>query len=159
MPGGSRETLTGLLDLAQAAFTGNDSGDAPVLLMLGRFKFSLNTAVFLEYARSSEYQWAAVERFDKLAALQYTGPGADNITLPGVIYPGWRGTAWSVTDLRLLALSGQPQRLIDSEGTIIGLFVVERVEDKQTIFNPDGSARRIEFTVSLRRASYGADLS
>lgn len=159
MPGLNRETLTGLLDLAQAAFTGNDSGDAPVLLMLGQFKFSLNTAVFLEMVRSAEYNWPTVPRFGKLDAVQYTGPGAERITLPGVLYPDWRGHWRSIDNLRGLASLGKPQRLIANDGTIIGLFVVESVEERASIFKADGWPRRQEFTVTIRRASYGADLS
>lgn len=39
-----REFVTGTVDKLLSQFKANDSGNAPVLLMLGGFKFSLNTA-------------------------------------------------------------------------------------------------------------------
>ena len=43
-----REFVTASIDKLLSSFQSNDSGNAPVLLMLGGFKFSLNTAVFQE---------------------------------------------------------------------------------------------------------------
>jgi hypothetical protein len=54
-----REFVTGTVDKLLSQFKANDSGNAPVLLMLGGFKFSLNTAVFREIQQSNEYRWAA----------------------------------------------------------------------------------------------------
>ena len=147
----ARETLTGLLDLALSTFTGNDSGNAPVLLMLGTFKFSLNTAVFTEMHRRTDYTWASVERFGQLAAKQYTGPGEDSITLPGIVFPDWKGGDRQVDDLRALATDAQPYQLIDSFGGVWGDWVITSVEETQSIHKPDGSFRRQEFNVSLER--------
>jgi phage protein U len=150
MPG-LRETLTGLIDLAQDAFLGNDSGNAPVLLMLGTFKFSLNTAVFQEMQRHTDYTWGDVERFGKLAALQWTGPGDDNITLPGVVFPDWKGDDLQVDDLRKLAEAGVPYQLIDAWGDVLGDWVITGIDETQSTYKPDGSFRRQEFNVKLRR--------
>ncbi|WP_441253579.1 phage tail protein [Bradyrhizobium sp. 613_E4_N2_2] len=150
MPG-LRETLTGLIDLAQDAFLGNDSGNAPVLLMLGTFKFSLNTAVFQEMQRRSSYAWGDVERFGKLPALQYMGPDDDAITLPGVVFPDWKGGSRQVDDLRKLAEAGVPYQLIDAFGGVLGDWVILGIEETQSIHSPDGSFRRQEFSVRLRR--------
>ncbi|WP_251278295.1 phage tail protein, partial [Enterobacter hormaechei] len=70
-----REFVTGAVDKLLSQFKANDSGNAPVLLMLGGFKFSLNTAVFREIQQSNEYRWQAQDRVGQMAALQYTGPG------------------------------------------------------------------------------------
>lgn len=148
---GARETLTGLLDIALGAFTGNDSGNAPVLLMLGTFKFSLNTAVFTEMQRRTSYTWANVERFGQFDALQYTGPGDDTITLPGIVFPDWKGGDRQVDDLRALADAALPYQLIDSFGGVWGDWVITGVDETQSIHKPDGSFRRQEFNVSLRR--------
>ena len=56
-----REFVTASIDKLLSSFQSNDSGNAPVLLMLGGFKFSLNTAVFQEIQQSNEYGWAAQE--------------------------------------------------------------------------------------------------
>lgn len=145
------ETLGGVIQRAASQFRGNQSGNAPVLLMLGGFKFSLNTAVFLDMNRSSSYRWAMQERIGRHDALQFTGFGEDRITLPGVVYPDFRGGKGQITDLRSLASEGRPLRMIASGGEVLGLWVIESVEETQSSFKPDGGFRKQEFTVSLRR--------
>ncbi|HZZ05377.1 phage tail protein, partial [Paraburkholderia sp.] len=83
-------------------------------------------------------------------ALQYTGPGADSITLPGTVYPDWRGGVQQVDALRALARQGRPLRLIPAYGDITAYFVIERVEETRTYYKPDGTFRKQEFSVSLR---------
>ena len=146
-----REVINGVIYRAQKTFKGNDAGNAPVLLMLGDFKFSLNTAVFQEQLRSTSYRWAGQERVGQLDALQFTGPGEDNITLPGVVYPDFRGGPYQVDDLRTIASQGKPLRLVFADGTIGGDWVITNIEDTKSIFKIDGGARKQEFSLSIRR--------
>lgn len=153
-----RETITGIIDKALASFRGNNSGNAPVLLMLGGFKFSLNTAVFQEMRRSTTSRWQAQERIGQYDALQFTGPGDDRISLPGVVYPDFRGGDRQVDDLRALAAQGRPLRLIGPTGEILGAWVIENVEETQSHHKPSGNARKQEFTVSIRKFGDAANL-
>jgi phage protein U len=153
-----REAINGIVQLAIDAFEGNDSGNAPVLLMLGGFKFSLNTAVFTELHRSTSYQWPAQERIGQYAALQYTGPGDDRMRLPGIVYPLWKGGGSQLHDLRALAAQGRPLKLIASSGEILGAWVIDNIEEGQSYYNPDGTFRRQEFTVSIKKFGDGTDL-
>lgn len=146
-----RETIDGIIQRAQDAFTGNDSGNAPVMLMLGGFKFSLNTAVFQTMQRATSYRWPSQERMGQYDAKQFTGPGDDSITLPGIVFPEFRGGAWQIEDLRSLASEGRPLQLISSAGYILGVWVIDRIEETQAEFNPDGSFRKQEFTVNISR--------
>lgn len=125
------------------------TGSVP-MLMLGDFQFSLNTAAFQEKNRSTEYKWASQERFGKHEALQYVGPGADTITLPGVVYPDYRGGGGQITKLRALAAKGQPQLMIDGTGNVLGRWVIESVEERGSNFAALGIARKQEFTVKLK---------
>jgi hypothetical protein len=148
--------VTGVLDTIQQALTQtNESGNAPVLLMLGAFKFSLNTAVFQERRRSTEYRWAAIPQFQDVDALQYVGLD-DTMSLPGVVYPDFRGDDQQIERLRAIASLGKPQRLIDSDGSVLGYWVITQVTDTSSFFKADGGARKQEFDVSLR--FYGTDL-
>jgi len=143
-----RETINGILE---GIFAGNYSGNAPVLLMLGGFKFSLNTAVFDELQRSTSYNWPAQQRIGKFDALQFVGPGEDRITLPGVIYPDFRGGAGQLDQLRDIASGGRPLRLVASTGAILGTWVIESIEETQSAFKQDGSPRKQTFTLRLRK--------
>lgn len=150
-----RETISGILS---SAFQGNDSGNAPVMLMLGGFKFSLNTAAFQRLERSTSYRWPAQQRVGREDALQFTGPGEDRITIPGVVYPDFRGGLFQVETLRAIANDGRPLRLISSGGAILGLWVIESIDEVQSEFKPDGSPRRQEFSLRIRKYSSDANL-
>jgi phage protein U len=124
---------------------------ASIMLQLGRFQFGVNTAAYQRLQRATEYRWPSQDRFGQREALQFVGPGADTITLPGVIYPEWRGGLRVLDDLRELAAEGRPQTMIDGLGNILGRWVIERVEETQTVFADAGVPRKQEFTVQLRR--------
>lgn len=130
------------------------TGSAP-MLMLGDFQFSLNTAAFQEKSRSTDYRWASQERFGKHEALQYVGPGSDTITLPGVVYPDYRGGGGQIAKLRALAAKGLPQLLIDGTGNVLGRWVIEGVEERSSNFAALGIARKQEFTVKIRHFDGG----
>ncbi|WNL50861.1 tail protein [Xanthomonas phage Murka] len=146
-----REAINGIIQKVAGTFQGNSSGNAPVLLMLGGFKFSLNTAVFTEMHRSTSYKWPAQERLGQYDALQFTGPGEDRIRLPGIIYPDWKGGNVQVGQLRSLADQGRPLKLISATGSILGQWVIESVEEGQSFFKPDGTFRKQQFTVTIRK--------
>ncbi|AIC09975.1 phage tail protein [Xylella fastidiosa] len=137
----------------QNAFQTNNSGNRPVLMMLGGYTFSLASLVYQELARVNEYRWAAIERYGQRDARQYTGPGDESIELPGIAYPDWQGQRASLEELRALAAQGKPLQLIDSNGVIHGWYVIERIEERQSDHHPNGTPRRIEFTLALQRVN------
>lgn len=132
---------------------------AEIMMQLGSFQFGLATAAYQELTRSTNYTWAAQPRFGQDDALQNTGPGADNITLPGIVYPEFRGGTGQLDALRALAAQRTPLRLMDGLGRMRGEWVIEKVDERATVFAQRGVARRQEFTVSLRRAPTAAPVS
>jgi hypothetical protein len=122
-----------------------------VMMTLGGFQFGISTAAYQELSRVTEYRWPSQERFLQDPALQFVGPGADTITLQGVIYPEWNGGTGQLDGMRDLAAGGQPLTLIGGTGTVMGEWVVERVEEKGTVFAIQGVARKQEFNLSLRK--------
>ena len=153
-----REFVTGTVDKLLSQFKANDSGNAPVLLMLGGFKFSLNTAVFREIQQSNEYRWQAQDRVGQMAALQYTGPGSASMTLPGVIYYQFRGAGNELAQLRKLAAQGTPHRLLTGKGGNLGLWVIEKIDATASEFTADSAVLKQEFTLSLRKHSDGTNV-
>lgn len=127
------------------------SSGVDVMMQLGGFQFGVSTAAYQNLRRSTEWRWASQDRFGNRAALQHTGPGADTITLEGVVFTEYRGGFGQVTDLRAIGDSGQPQTLVDGSGNVMGRWVVERVDEGQTFFLGAGLPRRQEFTVQLKK--------
>lgn len=154
------QVLAGVLSAVDSVITqaiNSSAGNAPVLMMLGNFKFSINTAVFQTQERATEYRWACIERFGQNDAQQFTGFGADVITLPGVVYPSFRGGSGQVDQLRALASQGMPQRLINAAGAVLGYWTIKRVRETQANYAMDGSFLKQEFSVELK--FYGTSLS
>ncbi|MDT9046428.1 MULTISPECIES: phage tail protein [Enterobacteriaceae] len=133
------------------------SGFVP-MLRLGDFNFSLHIAVAQEMRRRAEYKWPSQERFGQLPARQYVGPGDESITLPGVIYPQWRGSANAMAQLRAMAAKGQPYLLMDAQGNMYGRWVITDVEETRSAFAAFTMPRKIEFSVTLQRFD-GSDSS
>lgn len=151
---GESSAPTGSVAIAEtvaATLLGNYSANAPVLLMLGSFKFSLNSAVFQELNRTTEAAWGNVPRIGQYNALQFTGPGSDTIELPGVIYPKAFGYAETLDQLREMMMSGNTFRLILGDGRILGLWAILSVREAKSNFGSDTAARRVEFTVTLAK--------
>ncbi|MDO5705476.1 MAG: phage tail protein [Paracoccus sp. (in: a-proteobacteria)] len=126
-----------------------------VMMALGGLRFGVNRAAYQSFRRSASWRWEQVDRVGRQPAQQYTGPGADEITLEGVIYPHFKGGLRQIELMRMLAGAGRPMILVDGLGWVWERWVIVAIEETKTVFLADGAPRRIDFTVTLR--AYGAD--
>lgn len=124
---------------------------APVMMQLGGFQFGITTAAFQTLQRTNEWRWPSQDRFGKPPVLQHVGQGAETITLPGVIYPEFRGGFGQLDAMRAQADKGEPLPMIDGGGSALGLWAIERIEEKQAVFAAGAAPRKVEFTLQLRR--------
>ncbi|KAA8739137.1 phage tail protein [Pseudomonas koreensis] len=122
-----------------------------MMLALGMFVFSLSTAAYQELQRQTEWRHASSNRVGASPARQFVGRGDDSITLPGIILPELAGSALSLDALRLMANTGKAWPMVEGSGRIYGLWIIESLSETKTIFFRDGTPRRIEFTLSLKR--------
>jgi phage protein U len=122
-----------------------------MMLALGMFVFSLSTAAYQELQRQTEWRHASNNRIGAAPARQFVGRGDDAISLPGIILPELAGTALSLDALRLMANTGKAWPMVEGSGRIYGLWIIESLSETKTIFFRDGTPRRIEFTLSLKR--------
>lgn len=123
----------------------------PLMMKLGPFKFGVRTAAYQETNRSTEYRWARQELHGQPEALQYIGPGAETLTIVGVIYPEhWSGTG-QVDAMRAAASQGEPLIMVSGLGAVLGKWVIEKIDEKQSVFAGSGVPRKQEFTITLRR--------
>ena len=125
------------------------SGYLP-MLRLGNFNFSLNSAVFQEMRRTSDFKWEAQDRVGQRPALQFTGLGEDTITLPGVTYPEYKGSSNAMEQMRKMAAAGEPYLLLDSQGRIYGRWVITNVEETRGTFAVFSQPKKIEFNVTIK---------
>jgi len=120
-------------------------------MALGAFRFSLDTAAYQKLQRDTEFAWKEIERFGQAPLMQFCGPGADEISLTGVIFPGYRGGSGQISQMRLQAALGVQLPLVSGLGNYFGLWCVGSISEGQEVFWADGSFRKQEFTVTLKK--------
>lgn len=124
---------------------------AETMMGLGDYRFSVDTAAYQEFQRTTDYRWPKQERIGQAPARQFIGLGDDTITLTGVVYPTHRGGLGQLNSMRALAGQGVPQILVSGTGEVLGKFVIEGVDESGTIFFANGAPRRQSFTLKLGR--------
>lgn len=128
---------------------------AGVMIKLGAYVFSLDTAAYQQLSRATAYRWQALERVNQLAALQFTGPGEDSISLNGVILPTFRGGLGQLDAMRAEAAKGEPLLMVDGRGYVHGRWVILSVNETQKTFERGGAPLQIEFSIRLRKYDEG----
>lgn len=137
-----------------------------MMMTLGPVVFSINTAAYEQLQRSTQYQWASQQRLGHSVlkhlgiggpAYQYIGPGDESINLNGTIYPQYKSGPLQVSLMRLSAGLGIALPLIDAYGFILGRWLIESVQETGSMLFSDGSPRKIDFTLSLKR--YNEDVA
>ncbi len=126
-----------------------------MMMALGMFVFSLETLAYQEFQRQTEWRHGSTSRIGTNPARQYLGRGDDSITLPGVLLPALAGTQLSLDALRTMADTGKAWPLVEGTGKIYGTWIIESLSETRTLFFRDGQARRIEFTLMLKRIDDG----
>lgn len=126
-----------------------------MMMALGMFVFSLHTLAYQELQRQTEWRHPSSSRVGTNPARQFAGRGDDTLTLPGILLPELAGSLLSLDALREMANTGRAYPMVEGSGRILGLWVIERVSETRTLFFPDGTPRRIEFSLGLTRVDDG----
>lgn len=122
-----------------------------MLLALDQFVFGMDTLAFQELQRQTQWKHKTTSRVGARDARQFVGPGEDTITLTGVLAPELTGKLSSLQDLRKMADAGAAYAMVDGAGTVYGAFVIEGLNEGQSLHYADGTPRRVEFTLNLAR--------
>ncbi|WP_430735371.1 phage tail protein [Halodesulfovibrio aestuarii] len=126
------------------------------MMKLGEYVFSLDTAVYQSMSRTSKYNWAEQARIGRTPSLQYTGTGADTLSLPGIIFPTFKGKLRQLEAMRAEAEKGTPLLLIDLYGlnkvnrNVLGYWCITSVKEKTSDYLAGGIPQKIEFTLDLK---------
>lgn len=126
-----------------------------MMMILGAYRFCISNAAYQSLARSTEYNWQEQKRLGTTPAMQFVGAGMDTITLQGEIYPQFKGGLRQITLMRAEAGLGIPLMLISGNGMAFGRWCITSINETQTVFLKDGTARKISFSLTLKR--YGEE--
>jgi len=122
-----------------------------MLMALGQFVFGMETLAFSELQRQTRWKHAGGSRVGARDARQYLGPGDDTITISGVLAPELTGSLESLKQLRTMGDTGAAYVLVDGAGLVYGAFLIDGLDEGQTLHHADGTPRRVDFTINLTR--------
>lgn len=120
-----------------------------IMMTLGSYRFGLSTAAYQEFKRTTEYRWASQAVLNRTPSMQFIGPGADSITLTGIIYTQFKGGLKQLDNMRAEAAKGEALLLTDGLGNIHGDWAIKRIEEKQSNFVVKGAPRKQGFSMVL----------
>jgi phage protein U len=125
------------------------------MMCLGQFVFALKTLPYQSIQRKNAWRHPSNARVGLRPARQFAGPDDEAITLSGVLLPEFAGDVFALDELREMADEGEAYVLVDGTGKLYGRFVIEDLEETGTVFFRDGTPRRIEFTLNMKRVDDG----
>lgn len=122
-----------------------------MLMSLGMFAFSLQTAPFETLKRSTAQRWESKNRIGKAPAYQHVGQGEDTITVDGTLAPELTGGPETLDKLREMAATGKAWVLTAGTGEVMDTWFIDRVEETSSHIRRDGKPRKVAFSLTLKR--------
>ncbi|WP_444885963.1 phage tail protein [Microbulbifer sp. PSTR4-B] len=119
------------------------------MLKLGRYKFTISSISYEKLRQVWRFNWQHSQRAKGYPQPQFTGQGARNITLSGVIYPTEFGTPNQLQEMAVSAAEGLPLQMFSGLGQMLGWWAVTSIERADSNPFADGQARKVEFSISL----------
>ncbi|MBN3005596.1 phage tail protein [Chromobacterium alkanivorans] len=121
------------------------------MMALGLFVFMLETVPYQQLQQQFKWRLPSNSRVGLRPTYQFLGPDEETITLSGVLLPELTGGDTALSLLKLMADQGKSWPLLEGTGNIYGFYAVESIDTTRTDFFSDGKARRIDFTITLKR--------
>jgi phage protein U len=130
-----------------------------VMMALGAFRFSVDTAAFQALQQSRQWSWVEQSRVGSQPLLQYTGKSLPTISISGTIYPEFKGGYQQVDKMIAEADKATPLTMITfdtrsgSNGRVIllGQWVILSISKTHRVLKKDGTPKAIEFSMELKQ--------
>lgn len=129
---------------------GDGEGGTP--LMLGAHSFRVQGFGFTGLQRETHTEWSSVDVTGREAALHWTGPKSQDITIKGALFPVAHGGLSTLDRLRADQSQGRVMPLVTGAGHVLGTYVVESISEDMSNHTSDASPRKVEYTIKLKRS-------
>lgn len=121
------------------------------MMALGLFVFVMETIPYQKLQQRFAWRLPSNSRIGKRPTYQFLGPDEEPVTLSGVLMPELTGGDTALALFKLMGDQGKTWPLIEGTGAIYGFFAIESMDVTREDFFSDGKARRIDFTITLKR--------
>lgn len=122
------------------------------MMTLGYFVFMRQTIPYTDLGRELSWNHPTNSVVGALPRSQFTGKSGEEITLSCTLAPEVTGGSFSMLALEMMAEKGTAYPLISgSTFLVLGWFVIEKISVQSSVFFGDGTPRRIDFSMTLKR--------
>ena len=117
---------------------------------LGDFVFGISAdATYTSLTRTSDGGWVNTNRANQSPGSQNTGQGLEQMQIKGALFGA---TGQSVVEkLRTMQATRLPQAYLKSDGTYLGQWKMQKLNETQGNLLPNGASLKTEFTLDLER--------
>lgn len=122
----------------------------PTPMTLGPFAFQALGFGYNNVKRHLDTSWATVDVAGRMEALHWVGPKSDSVTIGGVLFSQEFGGQETLESVRAAAKSGIVLPLITGDGSILGLFAVQGVDEDRHHHDAQGQPRKNAYTIKLK---------
>ncbi len=122
-----------------------------MLMALGLFIFEQRTTPHQSITENKKERFSTHNNLNSRPTYQHIGTGEDTLSISGVLYPEFTGGRLSLYLLEKMMRTGGEHVLVDFRGVFKGTYIIEGLTETRTHFFVDGQARKIEFTLALKR--------
>lgn len=126
-----------------------------MMLKLGAYSFSIDSAAYERLTRVNTYRWQAQERLNRAPAYQYLGVGTTYLELTGTLYAQKPEDLQQLNLMRQQANQGKPLQLVDGVGHVYGGWCIQAIREENTVFTQEGAPLKTTFNLAL--VKYGED--
>jgi phage protein U len=124
------------------------------LLTWGDYSFEVGGTSFEKLRHRFGGRWSKPPVFGRRPPGQYLGPGEEEVTLHGTIYPVDMGhsTFDQIVAMQSAAGNGTVDMLFSGAGDAMGLFRLDDVDYETTNFLRDGTPQKVDYTLKFTAA-------
>lgn len=122
-----------------------------MIISLGQIIFEYIKMPANSMNHDKEWRFDDGNRFGAPPATQYLGKGQERISISGALIKDM-GDYSNLQTLSDMADTGDAFALIDGVGNVIGNYTIRRISQDKSYFLPNGTPRKIDFSIDLVRA-------
>ena len=121
------------------------------LMSLGSFVMD-DTIPVNSIQRTTTARHVKSERLNQWSARQWTGPNSESAQITGAVFPLSHGAGTKQLDaLRAAQETGQALAWANGHGELMGVWVIQSIQEVPSDWLPGGAPRRQRFTIQLAR--------